>query len=162
MAGVLACLAQGACDGETPLAYEPPGAVLRAPVAQPRVVLDGTCTVAGDFWKANFYRWHHVDLRMGGTHYSQEEQLDILRANPDGNGLVALAQQLISARLNIASGVPPVGMDDALTSADTLIGALVVPPRGTDHLPTSETTTITESLAAFNEGRVGPGACTAK
>lgn len=162
LGGVLLALLQGACGAEPPPAEPPPaliGNVLRAPAAPVPVAPDGTCTWGQDDWQAHFASWGPVALGLGNTQYSPQEQLDILRGDVAGNGLVALAQQLISARLNLATGAPRVGMDEALLNADGMIGALVVPPRGGDQLPMAATAALTESLAAFNEGRVGPGPC---
>jgi hypothetical protein len=96
---------------------------------------------------------------MGATTYSKEEQLGILEQPAADNGLVGMGKQLIAARLNLAAGVPGTGLEASLNQADILIGAQVIPPRGKDWRPAADTVAIAETLAAFNDGRVGPGAC---
>jgi hypothetical protein len=40
-----------------------------------------------------------------------------------------------------------------------MIGALVVPPVGTGYLLPSQTSSLTSTLDAFNNGRLGPPHC---
>jgi hypothetical protein len=80
--------------------------------------------------------------------------------NPaQGNGLIILVHQLIAAKLNIANGADPSAVQQAVTDADNMIGGLVVPPIGNGYLPPSQTGALTEILAEYNEGTIGPGHC---
>jgi hypothetical protein len=117
------------------------------------------CTRQAIYWRDNVAAWRHLELRMGGTFYAQEEQMDILGTKPRGNGLISLSQQLIAAKLNVSAGATPAGMAATFAAADALIGQQVVPPRGEGFRPPIETVQVTEALLAFNEGRVGPGDC---
>jgi hypothetical protein len=77
-----------------------------------------------------------------------------------GNGLIALAHQLIATKLNIANGAShPAAIDTAIADADALIGNLVIPPVGNGSLPASSTSVLTSLLANYNEGATGPGHC---
>jgi len=76
-----------------------------------------------------------------------------------GNGLISLAHQLISAKLNVANGVPAGTISAAIVAADNLIGALVVPPVGSGMLATSATSSLTTQLDNYNKGLAGPPHC---
>ena len=79
---------------------------------------------------------------LGDRLYSAVELLSILEQNPvAGNGLIQLAHQLVSAKLNIANGAD---------GADSLIGSLVVPPDGSGSLAPSQTGGLTRELDDFN------------
>lgn len=103
------------------------------------------CTLG--FWKNHPESWFTTSLMLGDTTYDQEELLAIFNQPVDGNGLVALAHQLIAAKLNVAAGADPI---PAIGDADVLIGALVVPPVGAGYLPTSETSPLVMELDAYN------------
>jgi hypothetical protein len=117
------------------------------------------CTLTQGYWKNHASAWPVEELTLGQTTYSKAELLAILRTAVTGNGLLSMAHQLIAARLNIAAGASAAGIQATLDEADALIGALVVPPKGTGSLPTEKTSAVNDALAAFNEGRVGPGHC---
>jgi len=85
--------------------------------------------------------------------------MTILDNPAQGNGLVILAHQLIAAKLNIANGADPSAVQQALTDADNMIGASVVPPIGNGYLPAEQTGDLTETLTEYNEGTIGPGHC---
>jgi hypothetical protein len=147
-AGALLLLAAvGACETES------------SPPPAPVPALAARCTMGPAYWRDHVEAWRHLELRMGETYYSREEQVDILRAAPGDNGLVSLAQQLITSHLNLHAGAPPMGLEPTVAAADALVGALVVPPRGEGWRAPAETDAITESLRAFNMGLVGPGPC---
>jgi hypothetical protein len=117
------------------------------------------CTLTQGYWKNHASAWPVAELTLGQTTYTKAELLAILRMEVAGNGLVSMSHQLIAARLNIAAGASAAGIQATLDEADALIGALVVPPRGTGSLPTEKTSALNDALTAFNEGRVGPGHC---
>jgi hypothetical protein len=129
------------------------------PLGSDRQSIASACTHPAEYWQGHPAAWWHRELQMGATTYSKEEQLGILGRTAADNGLVGMGQQLIAARLNLATGVPDTGIDQLLTQADELIGAQVIPPRGDGWRPPADTAGIVEILAAFNEGRTGPGAC---
>ena len=85
----------------------------------------------------------------------------ILGEPTNGNGLVALAQQLIAAKLNVMkNGGAQQSVLDCIANADAIIGGLVVPPVGTDFLDPSVTAAATTCLLDYNEGRSGTPSCT--
>jgi hypothetical protein len=55
--------------------------------------------------------------------------------------------------------VAPTGLETVLAQADVLIGPQIIPPRGDGWRAPTDTAAIAETLAAFNEGHTGPGAC---
>ncbi len=117
------------------------------------------CTFTQGYWKNHPSAWPVDQLALGQTTYSKSELLAIFHTPPAGNGLLALAHQLIAAKLNLASGASGGGIDQVIADADALIGALVVPPRGDGSLSADKTSDLTGKLGAFNEGQVGPGHC---
>ncbi len=97
---------------------------------------------------------------LGTVTYSHAELTSILDSAGGLNGLVALAHQLIAARLNeVKNGSLPAGVAVCVRDADALIGSLVVPPRGTDFLDPSATAALTTCLTNYNQGAAGVGSC---
>jgi hypothetical protein len=80
-----------------------------------------------------------------------------------GNGLISLAQQLIAVKLNQAAGAAvPASVATAITAADALTGAKVVPPVGNGYLAPASTSALTTVLDTYNNGLTpgGPPHCT--
>lgn len=96
---------------------------------------------------------------LGTINYAQVQLLQIFNQPAAGNGLLALAHQLIATKLNIANGADPSAIQSAVNSADALIGALVVPPIGNGFLSPGATSTLTNTLDNYNLGVTGPGHC---
>ncbi len=126
---------------------------------QPRTSTD--CTVTLGFWKNHPEAWDRVaSMRLGTVTYSNAQLRAILGQPARGNGLVTLAHQLISAKLNLLLGATPAPVTaDVMTQADAAIGALVVPPIGGGWLTPGATRDMVFALDAFNTGQVGPGHC---
>jgi hypothetical protein len=133
----------------------------------------GGCTLTQGYWKNHTplvceydptsplcIQWPVSQLTLGTNSYSVVDLVDILNTPAQGNGLIALAHQLIAAKLNIANGASSTpAVDTAISQADTMIGNLVVPPLGADTLPTSTTSSLVATLTSYNEGAIGPGHC---
>jgi hypothetical protein len=117
------------------------------------------CTYTQGFWKNHPDAWPLPEMKLGTTSYTKAQLSAILQKEVDGNGLLALSHQLIAARLNVAFGASPVGLEGTFADADALIGSLVAPPVGSGSLPSSKTSKLNDALTAFNEGKVGPGHC---
>lgn len=130
------------------------------------------CTYTQGYWKThgplptgnNAYVWPQSvkdnGLTLGSVTYTADQLLTILTTpSRGGNGLVAMAHQLIAAKLNIANGSDATAIAASLTAADELIGTLVIPPVGSGALKSSATSDLTTSLANYNEGKTGPGHC---
>jgi len=128
---------------------------------------DAGCTYTQGYWKShgpiptgnNSNQWPVTSLTLGTVTYTDFELLAILNNSGAGNGLVKLAHQLIAAKLNIANGADPSAIQQAVTDADNMIGALVVPPIGNGYLPPAQTGDLTETLTEYNEGTIGAGHC---
>lgn len=127
----------------------------------------GPCTYTFGYWKThgpsatgnNTNVWPVASLTLGSVTYTDTQLQAILDMSGSGNGLIALAHQLIAAKLNIANGTPAAAVSSAVADADALIGSLVIPPIGTGSLPSSATSALTATLASYNEGTIGPGHC---
>ena len=135
------------------------------------VCFDGTCQSNGPTCDAGFaysecvltqgyYRTHAClplsYLTLGSVVYSAAQVQDILNAMPNGNGLIALAHQLIAAKLNVADGASaPAG----IATADADIGALIVPPVGSGFLDPIPLESLISNLDAFNMGNAGTPHC---
>jgi hypothetical protein len=127
----------------------------------------GGCTYTQGYWKThgpiptgnNVNEWPVTSLALGNVTYTDLELLAIFNTPAAGNGLIALAHQLIAAKLNVASGADDTAVVADILAADTLIGSLVVPPVGSGSLPNSSTSSLIAALTSYNEGATGPGHC---
>jgi hypothetical protein len=132
----------------------------------------GGCTFTQGYWKNhgpgatgnNENTWPASvlsgGLTLGTVNYTAAQLQSILNTPASGNGLIALAHQEISAKLNIANGAPaPAVVTNAIAAADALIGGLIVPPVGSGSLPNSSTGGLITTLTSYNEGAIGPGHC---
>jgi len=136
----------------------------------------GGCTFTQGYWKThgptddclngnNTNQWPASVVANGlllGTNpvpYTADDLCSIFNTPAQGNGLVALAHQLIAAELNIANGADSSTIQSTIDAANALIGGLVIPPVGGDTLPTSATSALTNTLDNYNSGLTGPGHC---
>jgi hypothetical protein len=92
-------------------------------------------------------------LKLGNVCYTDVQLQSIFDMMVVGNGLDEVAHQLIAAKLNIAAGaVADASVLQAIADADARIGDLVVPPVGTDSLPSdAQIQALTAALDAFNQ-----------
>ena len=132
----------------------------------------GGCTLTQGYWGTHndlvcatnpgsplCISWPVTSLTLGTVTYDQAQLLSIFNTPAAGNGLIALAHQLIAAKLNVANGADDSAVAGAIVSADALIGGLVVPPVGSGSLAPSATSALITTLTNFNEGAIGPGHC---
>lgn len=126
---------------------------------EPRGAMD--CTATLGFWKNHPEAWSRVDsIMLGDVSYTNAQLMTILNTPAKGNGLISLAHQLISAKLNeLLGALPTPEVATAITQADALIGSLVVPPVGGGALSPGLTNWLTSTLGDFNNGTTGPGHC---
>jgi hypothetical protein len=119
------------------------------------------CTVTLGFWKSHAEAWDRVaSIRLGTVTYTNAQLHAILNTPAKGNGLITLAHQLITAKLNALLGATPGPVTEAVVAqADAAIGARVVPPVGQGYLAPSSVAAMAFALDAFNTGKVGPGHC---
>jgi hypothetical protein len=94
-------------------------------------------------------------MLLGTVAYSQTQICSIFNTNPGGNGLISLAHQLITTKLNgcSTSDLSPVAA--TIAAADALIGGLVVPPVGGGFLSPALTSSLTNTLDDYNNGLLG-------
>lgn len=127
----------------------------------------GGCTFTQGYWKThgpvptgnNQNVWPVTSLTLGSVSYTDLQLQAIFNTPAGGNGLIALAHQLIAAKINIANGAAGASIAGAVADADALIGDLVIPPVGSGFLASSVTKGLTTALTAYNEGASGPGHC---
>lgn len=120
---------------------------------------DGTegCFLSQGYWKThgpvptgnNTNQWLVDNLTLGTVNYTDTQLLAILNQQPQGNGLVALAHQLIAVKLSIASGADGTDIQGAVAAADALIGGRVVPPVGSGTLAPSATNGLVSALDEY-------------
>jgi len=125
---------------------------------------EGGCTLTQGFWKnhgpgdchsgnnANAWPASAIPMTLGTVVYDAGQICSILNNPAGGNGLVALAHQLIATKFNIASGASGSCIESSIAGADALIGNLVVPPVGAGSLPPSATSALTLALDDYNNG----------
>jgi hypothetical protein len=132
----------------------------------------GGCTLTQGYWKTHndavcavdptsplCVAWPVSSLTLGTVAYDEAQLLSIYNTTPGGNGLISLAHQLITAKLNIANGADPTDASASIAAADALIGSLVVPPVGSGFLAPASTSALTTALNDYNTGLSGPGHC---
>jgi hypothetical protein len=102
----------------------------------------GQCTLSMGYWK-NHDAWPLQSLKLGNLTYTQVELTAILNTSVGGNGLIALAHQLIAVKLDIANGSNSAVIQASVSAADAMIGNLRV---GVDALPTATTSALVDAL----------------
>jgi uncharacterized repeat protein (TIGR01451 family) len=117
-----------------------------------------TCAFTLGYWKNHASSWPVATLKLGSVSYTKSQLLSIFATPPAGNGLISLADQLIAAKLNVANGtIVPASINQAIASADALIGALVVPPVGSGTLPPAGCSALVQTLDSYNSGTLAGG-----
>jgi hypothetical protein len=118
------------------------------------------CTRSRQYWKNHASRWPTTSLAIGGQTYNKDQLLQILMQPAHGNGAVALAKQIITAKLNISSGaspvVAPVGTGDGLIFN---FAPGLLPPFGNASLSNAIVNPYVHRLRQYNNGELGPPAC---
>jgi len=82
--------------------------------------------------------------------------LSIYNTPAGGNGLISLAHQLITVKLNLCNGSSPTNIAATVAAADALIGGLVIPPVGGGFLAPGSTSGLTNTMDDWNNGII-PG-----
>jgi len=118
------------------------------------------CTFTLGYWKNHASAWpSFATLTIGTVAYTKAQLLSILGTPSGGNGLIILAHQLITAKLNILNGADGSAVSATIVNADNLIGGLVCPPIGAGFLNPALTNADTNTLDDYNNGLTGPGHC---
>jgi hypothetical protein len=115
---------------------------------------DGSCTQG--FWKTHFELWPIgcTPMTLGTVSYTAAELLAIYNTPANGNGLIAMAHQLITTKLNYCNGSNTAAVAATIATCDALIGGLVVPTVGAGYLAPGATSAYTETLDDFNNGLI--------
>jgi len=112
------------------------------------------------FWKNHTEVWPAgcTPMLLGTTAYTAAELLAIYNTPANGNGLISLAHQLITAKLNGCNGSDLTPVAGTIAAADALINGNVIPPTGgsTDFIHPSQTSGYTDTLDDYNNGVI-PG-----
>lgn len=109
------------------------------------------CIRSQGYWKTHPEAWPVTSLRLGNVVYTKSQLLEIWNTPAAGNGLLALAHQLMAAKLNLIAGaLAPSPVTDDITAADALIGNRTVPPIGSGFLPPQVMSELTDDLEEFN------------
>jgi len=117
------------------------------------------CTRSRGYWKSHVGAWPptSVPMALGSNLYTQAQLLQILNTPAAGNGAIALAHQLIAAKLNIAYGA---SVRSCIAAADQLLsscGPSKLSPLGLCSLAITSTVSKTQCLDDFNNSP--PGNC---
>lgn len=110
---------------------------------------EGTGTIG--YWKNHAEAWPVDELTLGGVVYSQAEALAILRAPVRGDITVALAQQLIAAKLNVEIGNESSCIDGVIVDSDAYLVSYPVgskPKGGAKNAGNA----LKDTLDAYNNG----------
>ena len=81
------------------------------------------CPQGKGYWKNNPNAWPVSSLMLGSQTYTKSELLTILRTPIKGDASLILADQLIAAKLNIASGADGTPVTSTITHADFLLSS---------------------------------------
>src|SRR5262249_58464977 len=80
-----------------------------------------TCPVSQSFWKNDPPAWPVGTLMLGSQTYTESELLAVLQMRTAHDASLKLADQLIAAKLNIASGSDPTTIGTTVADADRLL-----------------------------------------
>jgi hypothetical protein len=115
------------------------------------------CTLPLRHWKRNHSSWPLRNLTIGVVLYSKRALLDIMIKKPHGDKTYLIAEQLIAAHLNIASGADGSSFAYAMAAADQWL--IAHGGVGSNQRSWDGGEWIKQALDAFNTGAAGPGAC---
>ena len=118
----------------------------------------GECVRSSGYWKNHPDSWPVDEVTLGGVSYSKESAIDILGAPPKGDATYILAQQLIAAKLNVASGADGSAIGETIEMADSWIATN---PLGSDPAGEGrdEGIELAELFDAYNAGDGESPAC---
>jgi hypothetical protein len=155
----VAIVAASACSrdySQSPSGVDEPGVPLSE--SGNRVTAQADCSLTQGFWKNHEEAWPVEELILGGTTYTKEQLLAILRTPSRGDATYILIDQLIAAKLNIANGADPTAIADTIVAADAWLAAnpLGSKPTGTAR---ADGLALAALLDSYNNGVTGPGHC---
>jgi len=117
----------------------------------------GSAECTQGFWKNHPNLWSSActPILLGSVLYSKADLLAIYGQPAVGNGLISLAHQLITAKLNVCNGSSPLPVASTIATADAMVDGHVCPPIGSGWLDPSVTSPLTEQLDRYNNGKLG-------
>jgi hypothetical protein len=141
------CTAADAAGNTTPCAFA--------------VAVEATnrCPQGEPFWRQNPGAWPLNSLTLGNQTYSKSQLVSLMHVPNSQDASVALAQQLISAALNIASGSNPLPICGQLAQAHSLLSQFSgkLPYRVSLSLAAARPMFATASaLSSYNNGMLTP------
>lgn len=83
----------------------------------------GTGTGTIGYWKNHESEWPVTSLTLGGVTYSQNTLISILKTPTRGDKSIAMAKQLIAAKLNLTNGTDPSCITDTVDASDNWLAA---------------------------------------
>lgn len=133
----------------------PPPTPTNAPTAYPG---PPGCTQPLEFWAMELGNWKLKEFVIANNVYNQKDALGILLANPQDDATYILAQQYITAQLNIASPADPTAIIEVMYMVEDWffnhpLGSAPKNPGRKEGLG------YAEYLEEYNLGFRGPGPC---
>jgi hypothetical protein len=120
-----------------------------------------TCPASRGFWKHHPSAWPVMALMLGSQTYSQSELLGLLTSarHARSDASVALARQLVAAKLNIANGSDPTISGTTVADADRLLAVFAGKlPYGVKRTSALGQSMVSDRdlLERYNSGRQTP------
>ncbi|EMR00891.1 hypothetical protein [Cesiribacter andamanensis] len=128
-----------------------------------------TCTYTQGYWKnhgpegcasgnnTNMWPVRESLTTLGGVDYTDEILCSLLNTPAAGNAYLALAHQLIAAKLNVANGADATDVAALILAADAVLAGKVLPAASAKS--SEAISALIDGLADYNEGATGPGHC---
>jgi len=99
-------------------------------------------------------------MQLGNVTYTTAEISAILAEPVGNNGLLVLAKQLISTKINLqCHNTDPSCIQQTVADSDFMIGDLVIPPIGNGFLTSGQVNNLATILLNYNQGRMCAHAC---
>jgi len=140
-----------------------PSVETRCPAVETRCPAEPTkcpagCTYTLGYWKTHPASWPADRIQIGGSWYSKQQALSILRTEPRGDATYILAHQLIAAKLNVLKGADGSAVAATIAAADAWLADNKI---GSDPRKSRAQAGIdlASTLDGYNNGVIGPGHC---
>ena len=120
------------------------------------------CPYNKSYWKNHATDWNAdaIPMKLGTTNsYIQSQLLTILNTSAGSDPSLKLAQELISAKLNLANGAVASPIVSTILAADNLIGNRIipiVPGISSNSLQGKQMTDLGNTLNSYNNGTMTP------
>ncbi|WJW69181.1 hypothetical protein OZ401_002777 [Candidatus Chlorohelix allophototropha] len=123
--------------------------------ASASTVAFGNCTYTQGYWKTHPESWPVNSLTIGGVSYSKDQLIKIFNTPPKGDASYILMDQLIAAKLNLASGASDSAVATTIANSDTWLSVNKLGSKSKDQAAIN----MGSILDQFNNGLIGPGHC---